>query len=204
MYSFDIRNCQECIGCDALKNGKYSIFNKEYSKEEYLKLKDHIVRELTDKGVHGLMMPAHIAPFAYNETIGQDNFPLTKEEALSLGFRWEDDIQMTKGKETLKPEQIPDHIDEVLDSITNEILVCKDCERNYKITEQELLFYKKMYLPLPRKCFFCRHKDRLTRRGEFKFFTRECSNCNKEVTTNLSKETAPILYCESCYQQEVV
>ena len=204
MYSFYIANCNDCIGCDALRNGKYSIFNKEYKKEEYEELKNHIVKELTDLGIHGLIMPPELAPFAYNETIAQDNLPLTKEEALAQGYRWEDDIQMTKGKETLKPEDIPDHIKDVKDSITKEILKCITCERNYKITEQELTFYRKMVLPIPRQCFYCRHRDRIRRRGSFTFFVRKCSNCDKEVHTNLTVETAPIIYCEKCYQQEVI
>ncbi len=203
MYSFDIRNCNDCIGCDALKNGKYSIFNKEYSKEEYEKLKDSIVKELTEKGIHGLMMPSEIAPFAYNETIAQDNLPLTKGEALASGFRWQDDIQMTTGKETLKAEDIPDHIRDVGDSITSEILGCTECNRNYKITDQELLFYRKMILPIPRQCFFCRHRSRVGRRGAFKFFKRGCSNCKKETYTNLTEDVAPIMYCDECFKKEV-
>ena len=204
LYSSFTRNCHDCIGCDGLKNAQYCIFNKQYTKEEYEKVKDHIVKELTEKGIHGLIMPPEIAPFAYNETIAQDNMPLTKEEALSQGFRWEDDIQMTKGKETLKTENIPDHIKDVSDSITNEILKCINCERNYKITEQELLFYRKMILPIPRKCFFCRHRDRIHRRGPFKFSIRKCSHCGKDTHTNLTEEVAPIMYCEKCYQQEVI
>jgi hypothetical protein len=130
--------------------------------------------------------------------------PLTKEEALAQGFRWEDDIQMTKGKETLLLENIPDHIKDVKDGITSEILKCINCERNYKITEQELLFYRKMILPIPRQCFFCRHRDRIKRRGPFKFLKRDCDNCGKETYTNLTKEVAPIMYCEKCYQQKVI
>ncbi|MBU0612107.1 hypothetical protein KKB58_01615 [Patescibacteria group bacterium] len=201
---FDIRNCHDCIGCDALKNGKYSILNKEYSKEEYEELKEHIIKELTENGIYGLIMPPEISPFAYNETIAQDNMPLSKEEALAQGFKWQDDIQMTTRKETILPNQIPDHIKDVQDSITKEILRCIDCERNYKITEQELLFYKKMILPIPRKCFFCRHKDRIGRRGSMKFFIRKCSNCSENTYTNLTEEIAPIMYCEKCYQREII
>jgi hypothetical protein len=204
MYSFDLRNCQDCIGCDALKNGKYSIFNKEYSKEEFEEFKEHIVKELTELGIHGLMMPIEIAPFAYNETVAEDNIPLTKEEALTQGYRWEDDIQMTTGKETLSPEQIPNHINDVQNSITKEILKCINCKRNYKITEQELTFYKKIILPIPRQCFYCRHQDRISRRGPFKFFIRKCSNCGEDTSTNLTEDVAPIMYCEKCYQQEVI
>jgi hypothetical protein len=203
MYSFDIRNCQDCIGCDGLKNAQYCILNKQYDKVEYEKIRDHIVKELTEQGLYGLMIPPDLSPFAYNETIAQDNMPLTKEEAIAQGFRWEDDIQITKGKETIQPEDILDHIKDIEDTITKEILKCVECERNYKITEQELLFYRKMVLPIPRKCFFCRHRDRIKRRGPFKFFKRNCDKCSVETYTNLTNEVAPIMYCEECYKKEV-
>lgn len=204
MYGFDPRFCSDCIGCDALKNGKYAILNKEYTKEEYEKIKDHIVEELKSKNLHGLIMPSSIAPFAYNETIAQDNFPLTREEVVSLGFRWEDDIQTTIGKETILPENISDHIKDVPDTITKEILKCTSCERNYKIIEQELLYYRKMNLPIPRMCFYCRHRDRVRRRGPYQFWDRKCDHCSKDIKTNYSPERKEIIYCESCYQQEVI
>ncbi len=204
LYSFScLSSNHDLIGCDSLKNSKYCILNKQYSKEEYEKIREHIVKELTDLGIYGLMMPPELSPFAYNETIGQDNMPLTREEALAQGFRWEDDIQKTEGKETLKKEDIPDHIKDIEDSITKEILACKDCNRNYKITEQELLFYKKMNLPIPRMCFYCRHKDRVFRRGPYKFWNRNCAKCDKEIVTNYAPQRPEIVYCEKCYQNEV-
>ncbi|MCX6758058.1 MAG: hypothetical protein NTZ44_04225 [Candidatus Nomurabacteria bacterium] len=204
LHSFSCRpNNKKLIGCDSMKNAEYCILNKQYTKEEYEKLREHIINELTEKGVYGLMMPPELSPFAYNETIAQDNMPLSKEEAIAQGFRWEDDVQMTKGKETLLPENIPDHIKDIADDITKEILKCVDCERNYKIIEQELLFYKKMTLPIPRKCFYCRHKDRIVRRGPYKFWQRNCAHCNKEITTNYAPERPEIVYCEECYQQEI-
>lgn len=204
LYSFSLKNCHDCIGCDGLKNSSYCILNKQYSKEEYEKIRDIIFNELIENGTYGLMIPAALSFYAYNETIAQDNFPLTKEQALAEGFRWEDNIQMTKGKETLQPEEIPDHIKDVKDSITEEILKCINCERNYKITEQELLFYRKMNLPIPHQCFFCRHQDRIKRRGPYKFWDRKCDNCGKDIKTNYSPDRKEIIYCEQCYQQEVI
>ena len=202
-YSFSMRNCNNCIGCNGLKNVSYCILNKQYSKEEYEKLRERIIFELQGQELYGLMMPPELSPFAYNETIAQDNIPLTKEEALKEGFRWEDDIQKTEGKETMKTEEIPDHIKNVPDSITNEILSCMECARNYKITKQELLFYRKMVLPIPRKCFYCRHQERIVRRGPYKFWNRKCAKCQKEIITNYAPERPEIVYCEKCYQQEV-
>ena len=203
-HSYYVSNCQDCAACDALKNGKFSIFNYEYPKEEYEKILAHIMEELKSQDLLGLIMPTDLTPFAYNETIAQDNFPMTKEEVLKSGFRWADDIQMTKGKETLLPENVPDHIRDVEDSIVHEILKCIACERNYKITVQELQFYKKMNLPIPRKCFYCRHHARVVRRGPYKFWNRICAHCSKAIVTNYAPERPEIIYCEQCYQQEVI
>jgi len=204
IWGFYISNCHNCLGCDALRHGEYSILNKKYSKEEYEFLSKNIIKELIDKNLLGLIMPPDLAPFSYNETLAQDNIPLSKEEALKLGYRWEDDIQITKGRETISVEMIPDHIDEVNESIINEVLKCSTCSRNYKITKQEFDFYKKMVIPVPRKCFYCRHQNRVVDRGPYKFWDRKCDHCDKDIKTNYAPERPEIVYCEKCYQQEVI
>ncbi len=41
-FSYDCRNCNDVIGCAGLRNKKYCIFNKQYTKEEYAKfLNEH-------------------------------------------------------------------------------------------------------------------------------------------------------------------
>ena len=203
-YSIAPRSSEYCFGCDSVKSAKYAILNKRYSEEEYKKIKEHIANELKEKNLYGLYMPPELAFFAYNETIAQDNMPLTKEEALKRGFRWQEDLQMTTGKETLKPEQIPDHIKDVIENILKEILACISCGRNYRITKQEFDFYKRMNIPIPRKCFYCRHADRLRRRGPFKLYARNCAKCNKEIQTTYAPERPEVVYCEECYQKEVI
>jgi len=202
-YSFATRQSNNCIGCDAIKNGSFIILNKKYSKEEYQKIKNHIVKELNEKNIYGDFFPPDMAFFSYNETIGQDNMPLTREEALAQGFGWEDDIQKTEGKETIKPEKIPDHIKDVPDDFVNEVFLCIECGRNYKIIKRELEFYRKMIIPIPRKCWNCRFVDRIRRRRPYKFWKRACDKCKKEITTNYAPDRPEIVYCESCYQREV-
>ena len=203
-YSFAIRGSQDIFGCDGLKNSKYCILNKQYSEAEYKKIREQIIAELKGKNLYGLSMPPVIVPFAYNETIAQDNFPLTKEEALKQGFKWQDDIQITKGKETMKPAQIPDHIKDAPDSILNEVLVCISCGRNYRIIKPELDFYRKIILPIPRQCFYCRHRNRIRRRCPLVLYDRTCAHCQKEIKTNFASGRPEIIYCEFCYQQEVL
>ncbi len=203
-YCFAVRNSQDCLGCDGIKNAKFAILNKIYPEDDYYKIKDKITEELRAAGEYGLFFPPALAIFAYNETIAQDNLPLTKEEALAQGYRWEDNLQMTTSKETLKPENIPDHIRDVSDTITEEILACSTCHRNYKIIPTELQFYRAMALPIPRHCFYCRHKDRIKRRGPFKLFDRKCAKCQKDIRTSYSPDRPEIIYCESCYQAKVI
>ena len=203
-YSFEPRNSESIFGCDSLKKAQYCILNKQYSKEEYEKIKKHIIEELTRNGDYGLMLPPELSPFGYNETIGQDNMPLTEEEVITRGLKWQHDTQKTVGKGTLSVEEIPDNINDISDDIVKEILTCTACARNYKITEQELFFYKRMKLPIPRKCFFCRHHDRIEKRGPYQFWNRNCALCKKDIVTNYAPERPEIVYCEDCYKREVL
>ena len=97
-----------------------------------------------------------------------------------------------------------DNIKEISDGILNEVLKCVNCGANYRLVKSELEFYREMLIPIPRKCFNCRHSDRISRRGPFKSHLRHCSLCDKEIKTTHLLEESKIVYCEACYQQEVI
>lgn len=221
-YTQHCHNCKYVIGCDALRNSNYCILNKQYTKEEYEKLLPKIIKHMNDmpyvdkKGNEyrfGEFYPSELSPFGYNETQAPEQFPLTKEDAIKNGFNWQDNIQRTTGKETIKPEDIPESINDIDESILNEILSCIECRRNYKIVPNELIFYKKMSIPIPRRCFYCRHANRVKRRNLFKLWHRECmcdkenhehkGKCDVEFETSYAPERPEIIYCEQCYQQEI-
>jgi hypothetical protein len=204
-YCENSYNLTSCIGCVGIKKGQYMILNKEYSKEEYYKLKEKIDEQLKQEGTFGQYFPPELAPFAYNETLAHDFFPLTKEEALKRSFRWQDQTTGTYGKETIKKGEIPETIEEITENILKEILVCEDCQKNFKITKSELDFYKRMHLPLPHKDFECRHKDRMSKRNPRKLWHRKCmkEGCENEFETSYAPDRPEIVYCEKCYQQEV-
>ena len=162
----------------------------------------------------GEFFPSELSPFGYNETVAAERFPLSREEVIARGWRWQDNIQRTKGKETLIPERIPNTIQDTQDTITEEVLRCVSCERNYKIIPNELMFYRRMDIPIPRKCFFCRHDDRFSRQNPYFLWHRQCdcaiavhghiARCPNEFETSYAPDRPEIVYCEQCYQAEVV
>jgi len=203
-YSYDVRSCENCFGCAALKHANYCILNKQYSEEEYKKIRETFILEMKQNGSYGEYFPPALSPFAYNETLAQENFPLSKEQAEEEGFRWEKNIPRTKGKETMEPENIPDYIKGVPDSIVQETLRCITCGFNYRLTVSEIDFYRNLDLPVPRQCFNCRFIDRIRRRGPLTLYARKCAKCGKDIKTTYAPDRPEIVYCEQCYQQEVI
>jgi hypothetical protein len=211
-YSDSCQSSEELFGCVGLKSAKYCILNKQYPKEEYLNLKNRLIEHMKQTGEWGEFFPASLSPFSYNESVAQDEFPLTREDAVDRGFRWQEGFTKTKGRETLK--DIPDNISDVTDAIVNDILVCATCRRNYRITGQELGFYRHNKIPIPRECFFCRLAVLYRERGPVRLWKRKCmcpaghqhgdAPCPTEFETSYSPDCKEIVYCEQCYNAEVV
>jgi len=192
--------CCDCFGCVSLKNKKYCILNKQYSKEAYDKLIPKIVEHMRQTGEWGGFFPTALSPFAYNESAAQEYYPLSKKEVLNNGWKWKEPDQKDYQKQTYK---LPDNICETSDELMNEVLVCNDCGRNYKIISQELKFYRNMELPIPRKCHECRHKERMALRNPRHLFDRKCDNCGVDIRTSYSPERTEKVFCEKCYLETV-
>ena len=200
----------DCIASVGLKHGEFSILNKAYSKEEYEKIKESIEakEELSD------FPGKEFGTFAYNETAAFDYYPLTKEKALAAGYTWQDNFQSTTGKETIQPEALPDSIHETDDSILKQVLKCITCARNYRIVAPELKLLREFPLPIPRECPQCRMAARRAERRPFTLWHRFCMctqdthqhpvPCRNEFETSYAPERPETVYCETCYNAEVV
>lgn len=204
-YSMYCFNSNHCFGCFGLRKKNYSILNKQYEKEEYEKIVEKIKSELKEKGEYGQFFTKNLTCFGYNETPAFEQFPMKKEEALANDFGWEDTERGTYHKETKKTEEIPEKLSEIDFYVTREIFVCAQCTKNYRIVQNEFLFYKKLDIPLPRLCPDCRHYRRMKSRGPNKLWHRKCMNegCVNEFETPYDPERSEIIFCESCYQQVV-
>jgi len=268
--TLDIQYCMRIVApnshlfaCIGLRHKQYCILNKQYSKEKYEELVPRIIAHMNEQPYidskgrvyrYGEFFPPELSPFAYNETIAQEYFPLTKDQALAQGYRWRDP-EARNYQITISNSQLPDHIKDVSDSITNEIIQCahaafstdtdklttictEQCTTAFKIIPQELQFYRRMNLPLPRLCPNCRHYKRLKQRNPLKLWERQCMcgggqsyhpvpSDNRQLTTDNSyantashahgtnpcpntfktsyaPDRPEIVYCEACYNAEVV
>lgn len=240
-YSVYAISSSNCFGCVGIRNKKYCILNKQYTKEEYETLVAKIKQHMNDMPYvdavgrayrYGEFFPTVLSVYAYNESRVQEYFPLTKEEALAKGYAWRDRVEQAVAP-TIHGAALPDDIRDVPDSITKEIIECvhvgqcnHECKLAFKVIVQELGFYKKMNIPLPRLCFNCRYAERITLRNPMKLWSRRCqcggatstngvytnigahahgtSLCPATFQTAYSPERSDIVYCAECYQQEVV
>ncbi|MDP9249674.1 MAG: hypothetical protein M3M85_04180 [bacterium] len=213
-YSENCHNLNSGIGCNGIRKGQYMVLNKEYSKEEYVRIKKEIEEGMRKDGTYGEFLPPDLSPFGFNESLGFDYYKMTEAEAKARGFSWQTETSGTYGKETLKENEMPETIDEVTEEILNQVMVCEDCKKNFRMTKGEFDFYKRMNIPLPHKDFECRHQDRMKKRNPRALWHRPCmcelknhphgaQKCGEEFETSYSPERTETIYCETCYQQEV-
>ncbi len=200
MYSYNNRACSNVFGCVSLRNKKYCILNKQYSKEEYEDLVPKIIEHMQKTGEWGEFFPMSISPFAYNQTIAQDYMPISKKEAKKLGTKWANE-KIIKSPD--KKYQISDSINDVDESICNKILTCEETGKPYKVIFQEYKFYKENNIPIPNCAFEARHKARLARRNPRKLWDRECMKCGRSIRTSFAPDQPERVYCEECYLREV-
>jgi hypothetical protein len=239
-YSFFCQNSSYLFGCISLRNKQYCIFNKQYTKEEYEVLVPKIIEHMNsmpynDKNgcvyKYGEFFPAEMSPHSYNESYANEHFPLTKNDAELQGFVWREDDER-KFNITMLSKDVPDDIKNVNEDITKEVISCAhgtkcshECASVFKITKQELQFYKLLNIPLPRICQNCRHYARFAWRNPAKLWNQKCgcngnvsdnglyqnqvqhfhgeNGCPNEFETSYAPDRPEIVYCEQCYNNEV-
>jgi hypothetical protein len=193
---------KNCFGSIGLRRKEYCVLNKQYTKEQYEELAPKIIEHMRKTGEWGEFFPLESSVYAYNETLAQDYYPLAKKEVEKEGLIWLDEVEK-RDQYMGPPVDLPDSISDVHDDVTKQILTCGASGKQYKIIPQELAFYRQMHLPLPRRSFFQRHKDRMAMRNPRALFDRMCDNCKKSIETTYSPDRPEIVYCEECFQNSL-
>ena len=223
MFSYyctsDIMNLQYCIwnvlaknnfGCVNLKRKHYCILNKQYSKEEFEKLRTEIIEDmkinpyidkLGRKFFYGEFFPLEFSKFPYNKSIAMRFFPKTREEAIKAGYNWSDkeDVVYNISKSV---DSLPDKIVDTDETILNEVIGCANCGRGFRVVKGEYNLLKKMNLPVPHECPKCRENKRFARLTKPKLYDRTCMKCGVDIYSPYDPKDSKIVYCVKCYQQE--
>ena len=226
LYCINCVNCSYCFWCTSMHNKKCCILNKQYTKEEYNQLVPKIIEHMKSTWEWWEFFPIELSPFAYNETIAQEYFTVTKEECLNTyskwlfdnninswkrliapirkGWKWKDqEDHMPDMEKTIPANKLPDKIKDVPDDILNWAIKCEVSQRPFKIISQELEFYREHNIPVPHLHPDERHKARMKLRNPRKLFDRKCMKCEKDIQTTYSPDREEIVYCKECYLGEV-
>ncbi len=183
---------------------------------------------------YGEFFPLEFSPFPYQVSAAYEFIPLSLEEAKKKGYEaYEVDKSIYKisiAADNLL-DDIQDVDKDILDEVIGCAHASQECEHEctkaFRIVDRELEFLKRMGLPLPRLCPNCRYFGLLKFRSLPKLYKRKCDcsgqmakgkeqyqntvkhfhgteSCPNEFETSYSSDQKEIVYCEQCYQAEIV
>lgn len=199
LYCWFVQHSKNCFGCFNMHHREYCILNKQYSKDDYQALVPKIIQHMQKHHEWGELFPISFSPFGYNKTNAQLYDPMEKQAVLAKGWKWDESEDLKQEADRVIPaNELPDNIDELSDDIVKSAIICQLTGKLFKITPQELKFYREQRLPLPRICPDKRHITRFNKRNCRIFFNNTCRKCNKAIRTTY-KPNHEKVFCETCY-----
>lgn len=204
-YVINCTNCQSCFGCIGIENKKYCIFNKQYEPEDYYRELDKIKSKMLADGEYGEFLPYRFSAFAYNGSDVDVSYPLPQEEVAAIDALWQEYIEIdTSALKTISVSELPDSITDVTDDILSLAIICEVTGKPFRVIKTELEFYRRHKLPLPTVHTYERTKHKFSYMGNNLIRKGKCESCHKEIDTIYDVEDGWRLYCEGCYQREVL
>jgi len=233
-YSYICFSTKNTFGCVSLRQKQYCVLNKQYSKNDYFALIEKIKLDMLARGEYGNYFPVPMSHFGYNETVAQEIYPMTREQALAQGYKWSDyDASSGYSGPWYKPaDDINVYTNEAkARELLGGVLRCEVTGRPYKIVAPELAFYLKMGIPVPRKSPDQRMTESRAWRNPYYLWHRQCmctgkfpisthsgtsnsqfsngrceheGRCKNMFETTYAPERTEKVYCEECYQKSIL
>lgn len=217
-YCDTMMGSKNCFGCTSLKKQEYCILNKQYTKDDYEKKVVQIIKHMQESGEWGEFFPMSVCPFGYNESAANEYFPIDKETAIKIGSKWQDDdFAYDFGGEFYQPkDDINDYYenDEEVKKILSYAIKCEKTGKPFKIMPNEMNFYLKNKLAVPRLHPNVRFEDRFKLLSPPQLWDRECmcqqsghdhdGKCSNKFKSTFSPDRKENVYCQDCYERSLI
>ncbi|MBP9717965.1 hypothetical protein KBD59_01590 [Candidatus Gracilibacteria bacterium] len=198
-YVDSCHNSGWLLGCVSLRRSEYCILNKQYTKDEFFELREKLINHMRNSGEWGEFFPAFMSPFSYNETIAQEYYPLTSDQAVVRGYRWKEEDAYSEHQGGVI--ELPDALRDADDRVTSGILKCEVSGKHYKILPQELALHKQLGIALPRRAPNQRYLDRLMMRNLRRLWNWKCTKCARPIRAPYDPTSTETIYCQTCFQE---
>ena len=197
-YCTDCKQCEHCFGCSNLYRKRFCILNKQYTEAEYIEHVPKIIAHMQKTGEWGEFFPAQKSAMAYNHSVAQRYFPLSRQDAQARGFLWLDGSSAAEqgpGEAVEIPDVLPDQVQslKVASSIS---------QRPFLITAQEMDKYQRIEVPLPREHYEERIERRAKLLGGVQMRTAVCAKTRQQFNTVLSADTNFPIWHKEEYNRE--
>jgi hypothetical protein len=127
-YCYLCIGCSDCFGCIGLRNKKYHILNKPYTKEEYEQAKADVVVAMRERSEYDSFFPRAFSPFLHEDTIAADFFGDETVDLFTAGYETERSA-FVKSDETVR--------------------TCAVTGEQFRIIKQEQSFYESRGIAFP-------------------------------------------------------
>jgi hypothetical protein len=203
-FVFNSKNLTNCFMCFGMQNKSYYILNTQYEPDEYFTIVDQIKTEMLTRGEYADGLGLEFSAQAYNTSWAQSVFPLDEETVKNLGgFIAAIPEANVSTLDVVRPEDVPETIEEVGEEIITKVLLCAETGRPFQIQPSELAFYYKMRLPLPviHPLVRMELRNKLGQIG--KKYAAVCQSCNRAIESIADPADGYTLFCSDCFQKTV-
>ena len=188
-YSAYLQNCDYCFGCCGLFKKKYCIFNKQYSEDEYFKMRNKIIEYMKKTGEWGKFFPVSIAPNPYNESFSGFQFPVEANDERFARAASTHDISIKTAEIKEIPESIKEITEEKEEWLIKQVFWDEKYQRPFQVQKDDIKFARTMNAPLPKEYFI----NRIQRNFSWMPFNGElreaiCAKSGGAIKTNWPSE----------------
>lgn len=139
-----------------------------------------------------------------DKSISKATLNLWGSELIQIKRRTQDaEMNVSHNMSCVESGSLSDSVYECDDSICDKAVLCQESKRPFRITKQELAFYRKYWLPLPRLHPDIRYQKRIKNAIKSEYYVRSCTKTQQKIISVYPENQTAEVYCDGCYKKIV-